>query len=125
MFHIYLKIGEIKAICYHGHEDHIGLPYVLKQINVPVYGTKLTLGLVENKLIEHNILSDCQLNVVEAGDILKFDKLSVEFIRVSHSIADACALAIHTPHGYIVHTGDFKIDYINRWKGNDQRFRAW
>lgn len=104
---------KVKAIVLtHGHEDHIGaLPYVLKQINVPVYGTKLTIGLVENKLIEHNILSDCQLNVVEVGDILKFDKLSVEFIRVSHSIADACALAIHTPHGYIVHTGDFKIDY--------------
>lgn len=104
---------KVKAIVLtHGHEDHIGaLPYVLKQINVPVYGTKLTLGLVENKLIEHNILSDCELNVVKPGDVLKFDKLSVEFIRVSHSIADSCALAIHTPHGYIVHTGDFKIDY--------------
>jgi beta-CASP RNase J family ribonuclease len=104
---------KVKAIVLtHGHEDHIGaLPYVLKQINVPVYGTKLTLGLVENKLNEHKILSDCTLNVVEAGDVLKFDKLSVEFIRVSHSIADACALAIRTPHGYIVHTGDFKIDY--------------
>lgn len=104
---------KVKAIVLtHGHEDHIGaLPYVLKQINVPVYGTKLTIGLVETKLVEHNILSDCQLNVVEVGDVLKFDKLSVEFIRVSHSIADACALAIHTPHGYIVHTGDFKIDY--------------
>ncbi|MGH4138742.1 ribonuclease J [Clostridium sp.] len=96
----------------HGHEDHIGaLPYVLKQINVPVYGTRLTLGLVENKLQEHGIIADCTLNVVKAGDIIKLEKLSVEFIRVSHSIADACAIAVHTPIGRIVHTGDFKIDY--------------
>ncbi|MGV8983923.1 ribonuclease J [Clostridium sp.] len=96
----------------HGHEDHIGaLPYVLKQINVPVYGTRLTLGLVENKLQEHGIIADCTLNVVKAGDIVKLEKLSVEFIRVSHSIADACAIAVHTPIGRIVHTGDFKIDY--------------
>ena len=96
----------------HGHEDHIGaLPYVLKQINVPVYGTPLTLGLVENKLQEHGIIADCTLNVVKPGDIIKLEKLSVEFIRVSHSIADACAIAIHTPIGRIIHTGDFKIDY--------------
>ncbi|MBU3188495.1 ribonuclease J [Clostridium bowmanii] len=96
----------------HGHEDHIGaLPYVLKQINIPVYGTRLTLGLVENKLQEHGIMADCTLNVVKAGDIIKLEKLSVEFIRVSHSIADACAIAVHTPIGRIVHTGDFKIDY--------------
>lgn len=104
---------KVKAIVLtHGHEDHIGsLPYVLKQLNVPIYGTRLTLGLVENKLAEHNILSDCSLNIVKAGDTVKIDKLSVEFIRTSHSIADACALAIHTPFGTIIHTGDFKIDY--------------
>ncbi|WP_263484353.1 ribonuclease J [Clostridium sp. FP1] len=96
----------------HGHEDHIGaLPYILKQINVPVYGTRLTLGLVENKLQEHGIMADCTLNVVKPGDIVKLEKLSVEFIRVSHSIADACSIAIHTPIGRIIHTGDFKIDY--------------
>ena len=96
----------------HGHEDHIGaLPYVLKQINIPVYGTRLTLGLVENKLQEHGILHDCTLNVVKPGDTIKLDKISVEFIRVSHSIADACAIAVHTPIGRVVHTGDFKIDY--------------
>ncbi len=96
----------------HGHEDHIGaLPYVLKQINVPVYGTRLTLGLVENKLQEHKIMADCTLNVVKPGDIVKLDKISVEFIRVSHSIADACSIVIHTPIGRAIHTGDFKIDY--------------
>lgn len=96
----------------HGHEDHIGaLPYALKQLNVPVYGTKLTLGLVEHKLKEHSMLSDCTLNVVQHGDIVKTDNLQIEFIRVSHSIPDACALAIHTPQGIIVHTGDFKVDY--------------
>jgi ribonuclease J len=96
----------------HGHEDHIGaLPYILKQINIPVYGTRLTLGLVENKLQEHGIMADCTLNVVKPGDIVKLEKLSVEFIRVSHSIADACSICIHTPIGRIIHTGDFKIDY--------------
>ena len=96
----------------HGHEDHIGaLPYILKQINIPVYGTRLTLGLVEAKLQEHGILADCTLNVVKPGDIVKLEKLSVEFIRVSHSIADACSICIHTPIGRIIHTGDFKIDY--------------
>jgi ribonuclease J len=96
----------------HGHEDHIGgLPYILKQINVPVYGTRLTLGLVEYKLQEHNILSDCTLNIVKPGDVVKLEKISVEFIRTNHSIADSCSLAIHTPLGVIVHTGDFKIDY--------------
>lgn len=96
----------------HGHEDHIGsLPYILKQINVPVYGTKLTLGLVKYKLEEHDMLSDCTLNCVEAGDIIKTDLLKVEFIRNTHSIADSCCIAIHTPIGVIFHTGDFKIDY--------------
>jgi beta-CASP RNase J family ribonuclease len=104
---------KVKAIFLtHGHEDHIGaLPYVLKQLNVPVYGTKLTLGLVEHKLKEHGILADCTLNTVKPGDTIPTEYLKVEFIRVCHSIADACALAIHTPQGVIVHTGDFKIDY--------------
>lgn len=96
----------------HGHEDHIGaMPYVLKQINVPVYGTRLSLGLIKLKLEEHKMLNDCNLNVVEPGDIIENKLLNVEFIRNSHSIADSCSLAIHTPIGVIVHTGDFKIDY--------------
>jgi ribonuclease J len=96
----------------HGHEDHIGaLPYVLKQLNVPIYGTKLTLGIVSNKLKEHNLLSKCELHSVNAGDIIELQNLKIEFIRVTHSIADACAIAIHSPLGVILHTGDFKIDY--------------
>ena len=96
----------------HGHEDHIGaLPYLLKKINVPVYGTRLTLGLVEGKLKEHGILSQCSLNVVTPKQHVKMGCMSVEFIRVNHSIPDACALAVHTPAGIIVHTGDFKVDY--------------
>lgn len=104
---------KIRAIVLtHGHEDHIGaLPYVLKQINVPVYGTKLTLGLVENKLKEHGILKDADLRCVKYGDVVKLGNIEVEFIRTSHSIADSAALAIKTPIGTIVHTGDFKIDY--------------
>ncbi|WP_196000319.1 ribonuclease J [Clostridium sp. 1001271B_151109_B4] len=96
----------------HGHEDHIGsLPYVLKEINVPIYGTKLTIGIVKTKLEEHNLLSEVKLHNVEAGDIIKFDKFKIEFIRNTHSIADSCSLAIFTPVGTILHTGDFKIDY--------------
>ncbi|MDR2558612.1 MAG: ribonuclease J [Oscillospiraceae bacterium] len=96
----------------HGHEDHIGsLPYLLKKINVPVYGTKLTLGLCEGKLREHGILNECSLNVVQPRQTVKLGCMSVEFIRVNHSIPDACALAVHTPAGIIVHTGDFKVDY--------------
>ena len=96
----------------HGHEDHIGaLPYLLKKINVPVYGTKLTLGLCEGKLREHGILSQCSLNVISPRQTVKMGCMTVEFIRVNHSIPDACALAIHTPAGIIVHTGDFKVDY--------------
>ena len=94
----------------HGHEDHIGaLPYLLKKVNVPIYGTRLTLGLVEGKLKEHNLLSQASLNVVRQN--VRMGCMSVEFIRVNHSIPDACALAIHTPAGVIVHTGDFKVDY--------------
>lgn len=111
----YLKnnVEKIKGIFLtHGHEDHIGaLPYVLKEINVPLYGTKLTIGIVKTKLEEHNILSDVKLNNVEPGDVVSFRKLKVEFIRNTHSIADSCSLAIFTPVGIILHTGDFKIDY--------------
>lgn len=96
----------------HGHEDHIGaIPYILKQLNIPVYGTKLTIGLVENKLKEHDLLNHVDLNPVKAGQSIKLENMKIEFIRVTHSIADACGLAIHTPLGIILHTGDFKIDY--------------
>ena len=94
----------------HGHEDHIGaLPYVLKRINVPVYGTKLTLGLLENKLKEHNI-QNASLNVVKPSDRIDVGLFNVEFIATTHSIPDSVAIAIHTPIGTVVHTGDFKID---------------
>ncbi len=96
----------------HGHEDHIGaLPYVLKVLNVPVYGTKLTLGILANKLLEHEYESEPQLVCVNAGDTVEAGNFSVEFIHVNHSIADACALAVKTPVGTILHTGDFKVDY--------------
>lgn len=96
----------------HGHEDHIGaLPYVLKQLNVPVYGTKLTLGIVETKLKEHGLLSTSELVRVKPKDIIKLNSVSVEFIKTNHSIADSVAIAIHTPLGVVFHTGDFKIDY--------------
>lgn len=96
----------------HGHEDHIGaLPYVLRDINVPVYGTKLTLGLLEYKLEEHGMVSDVSLNVITQGQTIELGAFKVEFIRSTHSIADAVALAIFTPVGTVVHTGDFKIDY--------------
>jgi ribonuclease J len=96
----------------HGHEDHIGaLPYVLKQLNVPVYGTKLTLGIVESKLKEHGLLGVAELVTVSPKDVVKLDNVSVEFIKTNHSIADSVAIAIHTPLGVILHTGDFKIDY--------------
>ena len=96
----------------HGHEDHIGgLPYFLKSINVPVYGTRLTLGLVEHKLKEHNMLTKIKLVRVRAGNTVDAGRaFSVEFIRTNHSIADSCALAIKTPVGTVLHTGDFKID---------------
>ena len=95
----------------HGHEDHIGsLPYFLRSCNVPVYGTKLTLGILENKLIEHKLLQSVKLNNVSAGDKINVGCFKIEFIRVNHSIADACALAITTPWGVVLHTGDFKLD---------------
>ena len=96
----------------HGHEDHIGaLPYVLKDINVPVYGTKLTLGLLQYKLEEHGLLADVRLEKVEQGQTIELGDFKVEIIRSTHSIADAVALAIHTPIGVCIHTADFKIDY--------------
>ncbi len=96
----------------HGHEDHIGaIPYLLKKINVPVYGTRLTIGLVEGKLKEHNILASAQLNVITPRQTVKMGCMAVEFIRVNHSIPDAVAIAVHTPAGVVIHTGDFKVDY--------------
>ncbi len=95
----------------HGHEDHIGgLPYLLKNINVPVYGTKLTLGIVETKLAEHKLLGERKLVTVQAGDVVKLGVFKCEFIRANHSIADACMIAVRTPEGIILHTGDFKLD---------------
>lgn len=101
---------KVKAVVLtHGHEDHIGaLPYFLKQFNVPVYGTHLTLGIVENKLKEHNVKA--KLNIIKAGDRIKVGPFNIEFIHTNHSIADSVAIAFHTPVGTIVHTGDFKID---------------
>ena len=96
----------------HGHEDHIGgIPYLLKQINVPIYATKLTVGLISNKLEEHNLLRSTKMKEVRPGQTITLGSMKVEFIKITHSIPDACALAIHTPVGTIVHTGDFKIDY--------------
>jgi ribonuclease J len=95
----------------HGHEDHIGgLPYFLEKLNVPVYASRLTLGLLENKLREHN-LGNIILNEVKAGDQINLGSFSIEFIKVTHSIPDSVAIAIHTPVGIVVHTGDFKVDF--------------
>ncbi|MDD2494848.1 MAG: ribonuclease J, partial [Tissierellia bacterium] len=95
----------------HGHEDHIGsIPYILKKINIPIYGTKLTLGLVENKLLEHK-LEQVSLNVTEPGKSIELGCFKVTFIRSNHSIPDAVAIAVDTPIGTLVHTGDFKIDF--------------
>ena len=95
----------------HGHEDHIGaIPYLLRQINPPIYGTRLTLGIIRNKLEEHVLPNEPQLICVSAGDVVKLGEMSVEFIHVNHSIADACCLSISTPLGTVVHSGDFKLD---------------
>ena len=105
---------KVKALLItHGHEDHIGsVPYFLKKINVPVYGTKLTLGLIKNKLVEHNLVESTKLKCIEPGDKIQVGKnFKVEFIRVTHSIADSVAMAITTPVGTVFHTGDFKVDY--------------
>ncbi len=96
----------------HGHEDHIGsIPYLLRQINVPIYATKLTIGLIQNKLEEHKLLASTKLVTVEQGQTVNFGNIKVEFIRSSHSIPDSVMLAITTPAGTVLHTGDFKIDY--------------
>ncbi len=96
----------------HGHEDHIGgLAYLLKKVNIPVYATRLTVGLIEGKLREHNLLGSVKLNVVAPRQTVKMGCMAVELIRVNHSIPDAVALAIHTPAGIVIHTGDFKVDY--------------
>ena len=96
----------------HGHEDHIGaLPYVLKEINLPLYSTKLTLGIIENKLKEHNLLRSTKRKVVRHGQSINLGKFRIEFIKTNHSIQDASALAIYSPAGIVVHTGDFKVDY--------------
>ena len=96
----------------HGHEDHIGaLPYILKEINVPVYASKFTLSLIASKLIEFNMVSSCSLNEITLKEPIKTEHFACEFIRTCHSIADSCSLAITTPQGVIFHTGDFKIDY--------------
>ena len=107
------NVNKIKGLFItHGHEDHIGsIPYLLKEINIPIYATKLTIKLIEHKLQEHHLLQNAKLNVVEQGDIVNAGKMSVEFIQSTHSIPDACMLAIHTPAGVVLHTGDFKVDY--------------
>ncbi|MBO5912083.1 MAG: RNase J family beta-CASP ribonuclease [Clostridia bacterium] len=110
--HIVKNVEKIKGLFVtHGHEDHIGaIPYLLKECNIPVYGTALTLGLIEGKLREHKILDRAALNVIKPRDTVKLGAFSVEFIHVNHSIPDAVALAITTPAGTVVQTGDFKID---------------
>lgn len=96
----------------HGHEDHIGaIPYVFRKINVPIYTTKLTMALIENKLEEHGMMQTVPRRIVEFGDTITFGDIKVEFIKTNHSIQDAAALAIYTPAGTVVHTGDFKVDY--------------
>ena len=111
----YLKdnISKVKGfVITHGHEDHIGaLPYVLKDVNVPVYATKLTMGIIEHKLKEHNMMKSTKRRVIRHGQSINLGCFRIEFIKTNHSIADATALAIYTPAGIIVHTGDFKIDY--------------
>ena len=111
----YLKenISKVKGfVITHGHEDHIGaLPYVLKEVNVPIYSTKLTLGLITNKLKEHNLIRSTRLKEVKHGQVINLGDFSIEFIKTNHSIQDASALAIYSPAGIVVHTGDFKVDY--------------
>ena len=111
----YLKDNASKVkgfVITHGHEDHIGaLPYVLKEINLPIYTTKLTMGIIENKLKEHNLLRTTKRKVVRHGQSINLGKFRIEFIKTNHSIQDASALAIYSPAGVVIHTGDFKVDY--------------
>lgn len=111
----YLKnnIDKVKGfVITHGHEDHIGaLPYVLRDINIPIYATKLTMGIIENKLKEHNLTGNTKRKVVKFGQSINLGQFRIEFIKTNHSIVDAAALAIYSPAGIVVHTGDFKVDY--------------
>ncbi len=111
----YLKDNYSKVkgfVITHGHEDHIGaLPYILKDMNVPVYATKLTMGIVENKLKEHNLVQVTKRKIVKFGQSINLGQFRIEFIKTNHSIVDAAALAIYSPAGVVVHTGDFKVDY--------------
>ena len=123
----YLKQNKSKVKAFfitHGHEDHIGaIPYILKEINVPIYGTKLTIALIRKKLEETKLLDSVKLKVVDYGQKFYVSDFKVEFIRTNHSISDAAAIAIRTPAGLIYHTGDFKVDYtpvygdaMNLWR---------
>ncbi len=106
----------------HGHEDHIGaLPYVLKDISAPIYATKLTMGLIEHKLKEHNLMKNTKRKVVKHGQSINLGCFRIEFIRTNHSIADAAALAIYTPAGILIHTGDFKVDYTPVFGDREKR----
>jgi ribonuclease J len=111
----YLKdnIDKVKGfVITHAHEDHIGsLPYILPQVNVPIYATKLTMGLIDSKLKEHGMTNLVKRKVVKHGQSINLGQFRIEFIRTNHSIEDACALAIYSPAGIVVHTGDFKVDY--------------
>ena len=111
----YLKdnIEKVKGfVITHGHEDHIGaLPYILKQMNIPIYATRLTMGIIENKLKEHNLLKTTKRKVIKFGQSINLGQFRIEFIKTNHSIVDAAALAIYSPAGTVVHTGDFKVDY--------------
>lgn len=111
----YLKENQDKVkgfMITHGHEDHIGaLPYVLREINVPVYATKLTMGIIENKLKEHNLVKGTKRKVVKFGQSINLGQFRIEYIKTNHSIVDAAALAIYSPAGTVIHTGDFKVDY--------------
>ena len=111
----YLKNNQDRVkgfVITHGHEDHIGaLPYVLKDLNVPIYATKLTMGIIENKLTEHNLMHNVRRKVVKFGQNINLGCFRIEFIKTNHSIVDAAALAIYSPAGTVVHTGDFKVDY--------------
>ena len=107
------NVDKVKAfVITHGHEDHIGaLPYILKKLNIPVYATKLTMGIIENKLKEHDLINGTRRKVIKFGDSVNLGAFRIEFIKTNHSIVDAAALAIYSPAGIVIHTGDFKVDY--------------